>query len=334
MMKTPLKTIPESLLQILAYASLSPSGHNTQPWKVKILSSDELIIQSDPARWLHETDPANRVTFLSLSAFFETFSQASSSIGFETQFELLANTAKDIDVFHIKLLPSTSLPRYNLGIIKSRGTIRSNYSTRPLEPLHIDLITKLSPDSIIYFPRRSEKGKWIAENLLEAIRQQIFDDKKQTELSYWLRFSRKEAEERGDGLTAETLEIGGFEKFFWHTFFSRKTALSNFFRNRAVNMANEQLNNCSGFVVISSHNNSLPSLFQTGRLYQRFGLKVTELGIAHHAMSQLMEENPWSTQLQHQIKLPAIVQFVIRVGYSTVTHGPSIRRPLSSFVET
>lgn len=48
--------LTEEIARILGYAALSPSGHNTQPWIVKIQSPSELVIQSDKTRWLLEVD--------------------------------------------------------------------------------------------------------------------------------------------------------------------------------------------------------------------------------------------------------------------------------------
>ncbi len=46
--------------KILFYASLAPSGHNAQPWMVKIIDKTQWIIGSDSSRWLRHVDEANR----------------------------------------------------------------------------------------------------------------------------------------------------------------------------------------------------------------------------------------------------------------------------------
>ena len=54
--------------KILYYASLAPSGHNSQPWFVKIISKTQWIIGSDSDRWLLQVDGENRETMLLLSS--------------------------------------------------------------------------------------------------------------------------------------------------------------------------------------------------------------------------------------------------------------------------
>ncbi len=55
--------------KILYYASLAPSGHNSQPWFVKIISKTQWIVGADADRRLSQVDGYNRETMLSLGAF-------------------------------------------------------------------------------------------------------------------------------------------------------------------------------------------------------------------------------------------------------------------------
>jgi hypothetical protein len=52
---------------LLYYASLAPSGHNSQPWYVKVLDQNRWIIGADPLRRLPAVDPHNREVLLSLN---------------------------------------------------------------------------------------------------------------------------------------------------------------------------------------------------------------------------------------------------------------------------
>ncbi|MBD3178476.1 MAG: hypothetical protein GF417_02170 [Candidatus Latescibacteria bacterium] len=323
--------LPEKTTRILSYAALSPSGHNTQPWIVKIKSPSEIIIQSDKTRWLPEVDPTNRETFLSLSAFAETLCLASHAVGFDAEISIIAEDLKDSDIFQVKLNEMPTKNERYLGFIKNRVTTRTDFDKKEIKTEQINEVLNIEPEHIEYFPLESNGGKWIAENLPEAVKQQSFNNDKQEELSHWLRFSKSEAKERGDGITAEALGLNWFARFVWYNFYSQKSAMEDSFRNRGIDTAREQVENCSGFVVLTSKDNSLDSIFDSGRLYQKIGLKLTELGIAHHTMSQLLEEEPWSSEIKSNLKIDQPVQFVIRIGYGEDSK-PSIRRPVRSFV--
>ncbi len=326
-----MNNLPEELVQILGYAALSPSGHNTQPWIVKAQSQSELIIQSDKTRWLPEVDSTNREGFLSLSAFAETLLIASSAIGFDVELNLIAKDLKETDVFQVNLKKSSPTQERYLELIKNRATTRTNFDKKEIKSNELKEILNLAPNNIFYFPLGSSEGKWIANSMPEAIKQQTFNDKKQKELANWLRFSKSEAKEHGDGITSEALGMNWMAKFVWYNFFNRKTAMGESFRKKGIDIARDQVKNCSGFLILNSADNSPNSLLECGRLYQKVGLKLTELNIVHHTMSQLLEESPWSSDIQSDLKIDHTIQFVIRLGYGNKAKS-SIRRSLDSII--
>ncbi|MBD3226547.1 MAG: hypothetical protein GF313_17610 [Caldithrix sp.] len=322
---------PKELMEILNYGALAPSGHNTQPWLVKIISESELVIQSDQSRWLPQVDPNNRETFLSLTAFAESIRLAARSSGWNAQIKRIADSRKDQDVFKITLKRTSTTQQNDLQLLKQRSTTRSNYETREINNNTVMPLIGVDRNHVHYYPLQSHEGRWIADNLPEAIKQQSFNDAKQKELAQWLRFSRDTAEKRQDGLTAEALGMNWMTRFIWYNFFNRDTAMGNSFRKKAVETAHDQVNHCSGFLVLTSQDDALKSHFECGKLYQQISLKLTEMDMVHHTMSQLLEEEPWSSQIRTQLNLNDPVQFVIRVGYGEKAR-PSIRRPVKSFI--
>ncbi len=62
--------------RILYYASLAPSGHNSQPWFVKITGPGRWVVGSDRTSWLPEVDGQNTEALLSLGAFVENLVRA------------------------------------------------------------------------------------------------------------------------------------------------------------------------------------------------------------------------------------------------------------------
>jgi len=324
--------VAEDIIQILKYASLAPNSHNSQPWKIKILSDLEFIVQSDPTRWLPRVDPENRELLLSIGAFWENLEQAALALGFESHAEVLANSPKDIEILKIKLVKCASRGDDRLELIKKKATDRRPYEKKELQGLHLKELEKLLPDRLVYFPRKSKEGEWIASNLVEANKRQTFDDEKQKELAEWLRFSRSEVAEKRDGLTPEMLGMTGLVKFFWYAFMSRKNAFSGSFRNKGIENVRNQVNNCSGFIIITSEDLSVHSTLEAGRNFEKLALKCTELGVSIHPMSQLMEESPWKEELESSLGLSKPVQLVLRAGYSRKRSERSVRRPVEEII--
>jgi len=324
--------IPEDVVKILGYASLASSSHNTQPWRIKIISDYEFIIQSDSTRWLQKVDPENRELLLSIGCFLENLDQAAKASGYEAQTEILATNPEDADILKVKLIKSRPI-NYNLDAITGATAVRKPYDKKDLLSSQLDELKGLLPSNHFkYFSRESKEGEWIAKSLIEANRKQAFNDEKQKELAEWLRFSRSDSKERGDGLTPDMLGLSGITKFFWYTFMSKKSALSESFRNKGVENVKKQVNNCAGFIVITSEDSSIPSLLQSGREFQRLTIKCTELKIGIHPMSQLMEESPWNEWFKDSLGFSKPIQFVLRVGYSKEWPKQGIRRSVKDFI--
>jgi hypothetical protein len=92
-----LESIPgldETDTTILYHASLAPSGHNAQPWYVKVLEPKKWIVGIDPRRRLPAVDPANRETLLSIAA---------GAVGFQTQTEVIAADPMEEEIVKVSL---------------------------------------------------------------------------------------------------------------------------------------------------------------------------------------------------------------------------------------
>lgn len=329
--------LPEHIERILKYASLAPSSHNSQPWNVYVRSDSELLIQADTSRRLPEVDPTNREAFLSIGAFWENLEQAAGALGFETRSNIFAADTTDTDILEVKLekRPQTGEPTGVspvLDTMERRATNREKYEQTPLSSSHLDQCHALLPDRLTYFPRESEKGQWISNNLPEAMSQQAFHDGKQKELADWMRFSRTQAAKRGDGLTPEMLGLPGIVRFIWYTFMNPKSAMSRTFRKGTVKSIKERVTHCAGFFVITGDDGSVKSLLQTGRNFQRLALKCTELKIETHPVSQLIQAPPWNQRSETELELSKPPQWMLCVGYAKTHPKPAVRRPVKEFV--
>lgn len=325
-------SLTPAIRDVLTVAAHSPSGHNTQPWKVKVLADDALLIRSDPQRWLRAVDPANRELLLSLGAFAETLTQAAAAQGWHADLTVVATAPTDTDIWRVAFSPAAERSPASDAILTRRATTRTPFTTRALEARHVQELIGVAP-AVSYAPRDSVEGRWLADGLEAAFRQQTLDDRRQAELATWLRFSRSAVRRRGDGLTAEALGISFPVRLVWYTLFRPSTALSRAFRNSSMHTTRAQVNGCAGFVLIRSRDASVAALLETGRVYERVCLKMTELGVAHHTMSQALEEEPWAQEIQGALRSAEPIQFVIRVGYARNLARPGIRRRIDDFIE-
>jgi hypothetical protein len=325
-------SLSPALREILTVAAHAPSGHNTQPWKVKVLAVDTLLIRSDPQRWLTAVDPANRELLLAFGAFAETLAQAAAAQGWHADLAVVATSPTDTDIWRVILAPAAERSTTSGAVLSQRATTRTPFATRALEPQHIQALLSVDP-SVSFAPRESAEGRWLVDGLESAFRQQTLDDRKQAELSNWLRFSRSAVKQRGDGLTGEALGLSFPVRLVLSTVFRPSMALGSTFRTSSINNTRAQAQGCAGFVLIRSRDASIAALLETGRVYERVCVKMTELGVAQHTMSQALEEAPWAQEIQSALKSAEPIQFVIRVGYARKLARPAIRRSIDDFVE-
>ena len=105
-----MRGLDPALGSILHYASLAPSGHNSQPWYVRLIDDRKMIIGADPERRLPAVDPNSREMMLSLGAFVENLSLAAGDMGYEAQIELRDGSPREQEVLEVTLRKAKPVP--------------------------------------------------------------------------------------------------------------------------------------------------------------------------------------------------------------------------------
>ncbi len=342
--KGPMKGLEKDEMEILYLASLAPSGHNTQPWTVRILEPKHWVIGSDKKRWLPAVDPENRELLLGIGAFIENLVIAAGTFGYEVEIQIIAKNPLDPDIADIRLKKGKTVD-FPLEKIRKRRTLRSGYADQEIKAEDLKYVTKHeaksctlpnvpSPHSF-YFPNNSPKGKYLQEGTLEANRTQAFRDTAQEELANWIRWSNKEAKQYRNGLTPESMEIKGFAGWYVRNFYNRESVLKKSFREQTVDIASKQAKTSGGWLVVTSADSKIPTLIEYGRVFENMLLKIREKMIAVHPMTQMLEEEAWKNKVAKELGVTGEVQWILRIGYLNSYPDPvSLRRPLSWFVQT
>lgn len=331
--------ISEEIEEILYYATLAPSSHNAQMWKVRIVSPEIIEVLLDRKHTLSEVDPLNREAMISLGAFIENLSQAARLHGLNAKITIVAESSFDERIVHIRLERSGMITsedaaelRRNLSL---RGTSRRGFKNKPLKEEHLSSLLMTVPGKVHYYPLGSPKGQYLLEGLIESNEKQANRDNVQEELSQWIRFSKREAEKTEDGLTPQMMGIKGIAGWFVSHFFNSDTVMKDSFRKQTVTTLRKQVENCSGFIVLTDSGKDAASLIRSGMELERLWLKASQLGLVIHPMSQMIEEDPWKSELVGKLELDTLPQMMLRTGYSDTPFEPvSRRRPVSSIIET
>ena len=340
--KESIKGLEKDELEILYLASFAPSGHNTQPWIVKVVEPKHWIIGSDRKRWLPAVDPENRELFLSIGAFIENLVLAAGTFGYSIDMQIIAKNRTDTEIAEVRFQKDKPID-FPVEKIKKRRTVRSNYLDQEMKGDDIKFITKhdtrscliptVSPHSF-YFPNTSPQGKYLQEGTIEANRKQAFRDPAQEELANWIRWSNKEGKIHRNGLTPESMEIKGIGGLLVRNFYDQQSVLKKSFREQTVDIVAKQVKICGGWLIATSQDSNIPTLIEYGRICENMLLKIREKMIAIHPMTQILEEEPWRKQIAKELGLPGEVQWILRIGYLKSYPDPvSLRMPVSWFVQ-
>ncbi len=318
--------------RILTHAALAPSGHNTQPWAVRVAERRRWIVGVDPARKLPEVDPVNRELALSIGAFIENLAVAGAAVGLPVEIERVATARDAPDLVALRLVPAIPGQQLDLERIRLRRTVRKGYRDAPVRPDDRDALLGAYGGAAAWFPVGSREAAWLAAAEVEAFRKQTWRDDAQKELSTWIRFSDDEATRHGDGITPAAMEVGAIAGFFMRHFMGRETVMRKRFRVAGIDQVAAQVKEGAGWLVVTAPDEGTASLLEAGRRFARMALRLRERGLGAHPMSQVLEEEPWRSEVAQELGLTGIPQFTIRVGHVAEYPAPvSPRRPPGAF---
>ncbi len=322
---------PESR-QILYYASLAPSGHNSQPWYVRCLSDREWVIGADSRRRLSVVDKENREVMLALGAFIENLSQAAAAAGFRAEMEILAHDMFSADIARVSLVSArpADIP---LERLSSRRTVKSHMLSQQLQSEDLKAFSKAADNRLYYFPAGSRHGQQMARAAAKNFKIQFENDAAMEEARLWTRLSDRDVIKCRDGLTPDGMEITGLAGFYSRHFMSPEDVTGRMFREKAIEKAAAQSKEGAGWLVITSEGTSVSDLIASGRRFQRMALLARERMIAIHPMTQTLEEAHGKTTIKKHHDADMIPQFMLRVGYVNKYPEPvSLRRPVDWFL--
>jgi hypothetical protein len=318
--------------EILHYAALAPSGHNSQPWRIRVESADEWVIEADPRRRLPAVDPDNRELMLSLGAFTENLVQAAGALGYAARIQVLAQSCFERDVIRVNLR-SDALQPYLLERLARRRTVRSGYRPDQIRIADVEALRAQAGGRLFYFPNSSQHADCLRDGTVECFRIQSQRDAAQREFVAWLRLSDAEAMKHRDGLTTEGMELQGFKGWFIRRFVTPDDFMKASFRQKGIDQTARLAGQGGGWLVITSSGRTPADLIEAGRRFERMALMACERRIGLHPMTQILEEKQGLDMLATYHDPSLIPQFVIRIGYLDRYPQPvSLRRPVQCFV--
>ena len=312
-----------AVLELVRYATLAASGHNTQPWRFRI-GDERVEVLPDLSRRTPVVDPDDHHLFASLGCAVETMAIAAQARG--RACELSFSNANDGSMV-LTFRPGRNDASALFDAIPRRQSTRADYDGRPVSAADLRALANASavPGVDVVLVTDRPLMDRVRDLVVTGNGAQLADAAFLRELKSWLRFSPREAIDKGDGLFGAssgnpTLPAWlGPHVFDW------------VFKADAENKKYaQQIRSSAGIAVFVAEKEDREHWVLAGCACQRFALQATALGLKHAFINQPVEVVKLRPELASLVGMPGRrPDLVMRFGYGP-TLPYSARRPVST----
>jgi nitroreductase len=307
--------------EFLRYATLAPSGHNTQPWTFRV-DGNRIDILPDFSRRTPIVDPDDHHLFVSLGCAGENLALACAARGRPGELRFDSSNGGSAA---LELGNGAANPSALFDAIPRRQSSRDDYDGKPVSNAEIRTLTASAAvpgvDLVLVIERPQIDR--IRDLVIAGNSMQMADKAFVRELRSWMRFSPREALRTGDGLFSATTGNPILPAWLGPAFFDLA------FKARAENdKYARQIASSAGIAVFVAQKEDHEHWVLAGRAAERFALQATALGLKCAFVNQPVEVASLRPELANLIGMPGRrPDLVMRYGY-----GPglpySARRPI------
>lgn len=316
---------PAVLRELVRYATLAPSSHNTQCWKFR-LGGQSVSILPDYQRRCPIVDPDDHHLFVSLGCAAENLVQAASALGFRCDTVFNAGTNESLDI-SLARAPAVRTPLFEA--IPRRQSTRGEFDAQPLSNDELRRLEAAGSGNGVEVHLLTDQQAM--EHVLDFVAQgntaQMRDPAFVRELKGWLRFNGGQAVRQGDGLfsgsSGNPSVPGWLGSLLFDEFFTEKAENDKYAR---------QVRSSAGIAVFVSEGEDKPHWIEAGRAFQRFALQATAMEVRTAHLNQPVEVASLRPLFAKSIGISSgRPDLVIRFG-----RGPempkSLRRPVDAVI--
>ncbi|MEZ4224775.1 MAG: hypothetical protein R3B13_27735 [Polyangiaceae bacterium] len=314
----------EPIVTTLRYAITAPSAHNTQPWRLELVSAREARLYTDPDRLLPRTDPPARQIHISHGTLLETAVIAASALGLRAEVEVLPEGELSRADFgrkptaRIRLVDDASAVTDPLfrAVPLRRSSRLAHDGPAPTEDEARLIRSAAERPGVKVAVRREGLGP-LRALVRRAMALEANDAELYGETRKWFRFSADEVRSHRDGLNLETT---GADSLPARLFLNAENFQSESNRERFLDSFGEVVDSTHAFLALSTAANQMRDWIETGRAYVRCQLRATLAGLHMHPVSQSQQELPTMNALGQELSRmfdvapPGKVQMLVRLG--------------------
>ncbi|WP_376696791.1 Acg family FMN-binding oxidoreductase [Wenzhouxiangella sp. EGI_FJ10305] len=311
-------------VELVRYATLAASSHNTQPWLFR-LHENAIEILPDLTRRCPAVDPDDHHLYASLGCAAENLLLAARAAGLAGRCSYDPSTS-GVRIEFEQTTPSRSAL---FEAIPQRECCRTEYDGTPLtaeERQQLEAAGSGEGVSVLMVTDDDRKAR-IAEYVTRGNVAQFCDSAWARELKHWIRFNGRAAARAGDGLYGPAMGSPDVPRWF-----GRLAMRVGFSAGNQNRKDRRQILSSSAVAVIHSESNDKPHWIEAGRCYQRLALQATVLGLRTAFINQPVEVSALRPEFAQFLGIgDRRPDLVVRIG-----RGPemprSLRRPVAEVI--
>ena len=270
------------LHELVRYATLAPSSHNTQCWKFR-LEDGAISILPDLSRRCPAVDPDDHHLYVSLGCAAENLIQAALANGLKGH---AGFDAAGGDALRVALERTSPVASTLFQAIPERQSTRREYDGQPIARQELQLLEKAGTGSGVQVILLTERQamETVLEYVVQGNTAQMSDQAFVEELKKWIRFSGDEAVRTGDGLYAASSGNPPSPTWLGNLLFGL------FFTPKSENdKYAKHVRSSAGIAIFVSDTSGPAQWVEVGRCYERFALQSAALGIRNAMHNQPVE---------------------------------------------
>lgn len=298
----------EDLLFMVGRAVKAPSGHNTQPWLFKI-NDTSIEVHPDLKKSLPVVDPDNRELFISLGCAIKNLQIAASVKGYVC--DIFVSGKGVTTIYLSKGNGDESL----YSQIDLRQTNRRIYNGALINDYVIQKLCNIPSGNSVhihYYKQRTSDFIKISDMILQGNTIQMSDNSFLAELKAWMRYNKREAVNKRDGLSYAVFGAPNLPRWL------SKSIIKNMLNGKQQNKSDrKKIQSSSHFALFTTETNTITDWINLGQYLQHFLLTCTKMGIACAFLNPPCELEKLSVDLAKSLNIqneyPAII---LRIGYA------------------
>ena len=311
------------LHELVRYATLAASSHNSQCWKFHV-DENAIAILPDLSRRLPAVDPDDHHLYASLGCAVENLIQAALANGLKG--EAGYDPTADGRV-NIALEPTQAIMSPLYQAIPKRQCTRAAFDGKRMSNTELKLLEAAGTGNGVRVLLLTDKASMekVLEYVVQANTVQMHDPAFIAELKAWIRFGDAEAVATGDGLFARSSGNPSVPKWLGSLLFKL------LFRTQHENdKYATHIRSSAGIAIFISEANDKAHWLEAGRCYERFALQAAALRIRNAFINQPVEVSELRPQFANALGIGSHrPDLVVRFG-----RGPemprSLRRPVQA----